>query len=132
MWNLRKELKNLILCLIDAARADHLSCYRYSISTTPGIDKIASEGILFENTFSQIPSTLPAVTSLFTSFYAEAHQVLNKHCRLSKEAQTLAKLFKESGFRTAAFSANSYVSRHYGLHNGFLKFEEIFTQMEHT
>ena len=132
MGNFRKIPENLILCLIDAARADHLSCYGYSVNTTPGIDKIASEGVLFENAFSQIPSTLPAVTSLFTSFYPEAHQVLGQHCRLSKETQTLAKLFKESGFKTAAFSANPYVSRNYGLDNGFLEFEEIFTQYDVT
>jgi len=124
--------KNLIICLIDAAAADHLGCYGYSKNTTAGIDEIAREGVLFENAFTQIPSTLPAVTSLFTSFHPEAHQVLNRHCRLSVEATTLAKLFRECGFRTAAFSANPYVSRHYGLDNGFLEFEEIFAHYDVT
>ena len=55
-----KEIQNVILISIDTCRADHLSCYGYLKNTTPNIDKIAQESVLFSNAYSPIPITLPA------------------------------------------------------------------------
>ena len=55
------DIRNVLLISIDTCRADHLSCYGYESKTTPNIDALAAEGILFENVISPIPQTLPTV-----------------------------------------------------------------------
>jgi len=62
-----KDYLNVILILIDTLRADHLSCYGYGQNTSPNIDKLAKEGVLFTNSFSQASWTKSSVASLFTS-----------------------------------------------------------------
>ena len=57
---------NIVLISIDTLRADHLGCYGYSRNTTPNIDEFAKESILFENAYSQAPSTVPALRSIMT------------------------------------------------------------------
>ena len=54
------DIGNVLLISIDTCRADYLSCYGYESKTTPNIDDLAAEGILFENAISPIPLTLPA------------------------------------------------------------------------
>ena len=42
-------------------RGDHLSCYGYGRETSPAMDRLAEEGVLFEKTVSFAPWTLPSV-----------------------------------------------------------------------
>ena len=54
----KKRLPNILLIGVESLRADHMSCYGYPRQTTPHLDRFASEGTLFENTFSaHIPTT---------------------------------------------------------------------------
>ena len=55
----KKGIRNVVLISIDTCRADYLSCYGYKRKTTPNIDRVAAEGIRFENAYSPIPITLP-------------------------------------------------------------------------
>ena len=66
---------NIVLITIDALRADHLSCYGYERNTTPTIDKIAEEGMLFKNVIAPPSWTAPSMVSLFTSVYPLNHGV---------------------------------------------------------
>ena len=50
---------NIVLIVIDTARADHFSCYGYGQGTTPNVDALAARGILFRNARSVAPWTLP-------------------------------------------------------------------------
>jgi choline-sulfatase len=53
------EDQNVILISIDTLRADHLGCYGYSRDTSPTIDKLALEGVLFLSAFSHSPKNYP-------------------------------------------------------------------------
>src|SRR3990172_12963720 len=57
---------NLVLVSVDTLRADHLSSYGATFIRTPHMDRLASEGVLFENVSTVAPTTLPAHASLFT------------------------------------------------------------------
>ena len=57
---------NIVLFTIDTLRADHLECYGYDRVKTPNINRLASEGILFEHNIVQAPLTLPSHSSIFT------------------------------------------------------------------
>jgi len=60
---------NIVFIILDAARADHFSCYGYQKNTTPSIDAISLKGVLFLNNFSQATSTSESVSRFMSSRY---------------------------------------------------------------
>ena len=56
---------NLVFIMVDALRQDHLGCYGYHRDTSPGIDEIARQGVIFNHAYSSSPWTKPSVASLF-------------------------------------------------------------------
>jgi len=72
---LRQSAKdaNVVICVLDAARADHFGCYGYARETTPNFDKLAKESYLFANHFSQYTLTVPSTECLFSSQYPDTH-----------------------------------------------------------
>jgi len=116
---------NIIIILIDAARADHFSCYGYFRKTTPNIDHIASEGVLYENAISPAGWTLPSHTSLFTGMYVSRHGVHNENQVFNGDLLTLPELLQKSGYRTVGFCRNDWISETTGLTKGFVEFYDI-------
>ncbi len=106
---------NLVIITIDTLRADRLGCYGYGRATTPTIDRLASEGTLFKNTFSQRGLTWPSLTSIMTSLYPKTHGVLNNQVPLDGSYVTLAEILKNVGYKTGAFLANFYHSPNRGF-----------------
>jgi len=64
---------NVIWFVIDTLRSDHLGCYGYFRDTSPNIDRIASEGVRFEDSYASAIATGPGFTSLFTGRAAINH-----------------------------------------------------------
>ena len=64
----RRQLRglNVILITLDTLRADHLSCYDKRFVATPNLDRLAAEGILFEQCIAQTPLTLPSHTTILS------------------------------------------------------------------
>jgi len=110
---------NVVVILLDALRADHLSCYGYFRKTSPNIDRLTKEAVLFENCISQCWYTLPSISSLFTSKYAHTHHVTEKNNRLADSEITLAEILKLYGYKTAAFTGGIFFDPVYGLNQGF-------------
>ena len=61
-----KKHPNILLFAIDSILADHMSCYGYPRLTTPHLDKFATQGTLFEKTYSAHIPTTPAYSSMLT------------------------------------------------------------------
>ena len=111
---------NIVLISIDTCRADHLSCYGYFRKTTPNIDNIAEEGVLFENVISPVPTTLPAHCTMHTGTIPPYHGVhSNEDYVLGSSFTTLAELLQENGFATAAFVGSFVMGSQFGLNQGF-------------
>lgn len=131
-WSCRRSVDpqrpNLVLVSIDTLRADHLTAYGYERSTSPEISRLASEGILFEQAFSQSPKTATSHMSLFTGVYPPAHRVANwgerQVRRLSDDVPTLATLLARSGYRTEAHTEGGNVSARLGFDQGFEVYQE--------
>ena len=64
---------NIILITMDTTRADHLSCYGYHKKTTPNLDALAEESVIFTNAYATSPWTLPSHASIFTGMYPAKH-----------------------------------------------------------
>lgn len=119
------EARNVVLISIDTCRSDHLSCYGYPRSTTPNIDAVAREGILFENVITPVASTLPAHCSMLTGMNPPYHGVHANNCyRLPESSNTLAEVLKEQGFTTAAFVGAYALDSQFGLAQGFDTYDE--------
>lgn len=110
---------NIILIDITSLRADHLSCYGYFRKTSPYIDRLAEEGIRFEQAISQAYWTLPSVASIFSSKYVPAHQVVTRNQKLNDSYITLAEVLKGYGYKTAAFVGGLDLDTVHNLNQGF-------------
>jgi hypothetical protein len=81
---------NVLLISVDTLRADHLGCYGYERDTSPGFDRLARDGVVFENAMSTCPWTLPSHTSLLTGLYPAEHGVQEDTTTLGSDVPTLA------------------------------------------
>jgi arylsulfatase A-like enzyme len=111
---------------LDAVRADHLSCYGYGQKTTPNIDRISHESVLFANAFSAAPWTLPSHASMFTGLYPSQHKADWGHVYLDAGFPTLAEKLRDVGYQTVGFSENVFVGRSFGLARGFGEFHDTW------
>jgi arylsulfatase A-like enzyme len=119
---------NIVLIVLDTLRQDHLGTYGYRRRTSPTIDRIAEEGVVFETAYTTAPWTLPGHASLFTGTHTTTHEADHGHLHLAAAKRTLAEILSESGYRTAGFSANPWLSPISGLEQGFERFEYLGTQ----
>ena len=116
---------NILVIVVDTLRADHLSAYGYARATSPNFDRIAKQGVLFENTYSASSWTLPSHASLLTGRYPHEHGA--DLDRYDGRYPTIAQALRGEGYRTGAFSANIfYFCRVRGFGPGFLHFEDFF------
>ncbi len=114
---------SIVLITVDSLRADHLGLYGYQRETSPHIDALARDGVVFERAYTVETLSGPAHASLFTGLYPVTHGVVYNGYRLTEEAVTLAELLRSAGFRTAAFVSDSLVSRRFGFGQGFDGFQ---------
>ena len=111
---------------MDTTRADSLGCYGQALPTSPTIDRIAAEGVLFERAFTSSPSTLPSHASILTGRQPYAHGVRsNVGYVLSEPHPTLAEVLRERGYRTHAEIATSVIGRHTHLDRGFEHYRDL-------
>jgi arylsulfatase A-like enzyme len=125
---------NLIMVMVDTLRADRLSAYGYRRATSPELERLAAQGTLFLDVFSDSPWTKPAIASLFTGYYPPLHQILDGSIGpgpgaatmrvLGPRADTLAERLAAGGYRTIAVSTNPHVRRDNGMLQGFEKARE--------
>jgi arylsulfatase A-like enzyme len=122
---------HIVLVMIDTLRPDHLGCYGYPRNTSPNIDRIARQGILFENVFSVAPWTNPTIASLFTGRYPQAIFPPARHRdairqALPEQLETLAETLKRKGYRTAALIDHPGISRRWNYDQGFDEWVSLF------
>jgi len=109
-----------LLITLDTTNPEALSCYGAPAGWTPHLDRLASEGVLFEKARTVAPITLPAHASMFTGLTPLRHTVRrNGSMVVPPEARTLAELAREKGMRTAAFVAAVVLDSEFGLDQGF-------------
>jgi arylsulfatase A-like enzyme len=118
---------NIALITVDTLRPDHLGPYGYEEIETPAVQKLAEEGILFENAFCDVTWTIPSVASIMTGKYAVEHGVRTIYNRLSDDEVTLAEILKAHGYRTAAFVGSAPVDHRFGFSQGFDLYDDDMT-----
>ena len=110
---------NIVLIAVDTLRADHLHCHGYKRRTSPHIDRLASQGVLFERCYSVASWTLPSFASLFTGLLPMAHGVMEAGQTIPPGVPTLPEQFKRRGYYCGAVVSNPCVAGKFGFSRGF-------------
>ncbi len=123
----------VLFVLIDTLRADRLGCYGNPLSPSPSLDRLAREGILYQDVVTPATSTKSSIASLFTGKDVHAHGVYvgNREDRegyvtqrIREEEETMAEAFRDAGYVTVAWVQNGHVSKLSRYDQGFTSFTE--------
>ena len=124
------SLPNIVLITLDTTRADHLGCYGYFRDTSPAIDALAQESIVFERCIVPMATTLPTHVSILTATYPSEHGVSSnlqfggvRFVETSK-LRSFASVCREAGYETAAFVSAAPLKNVTGIETGFDFFDQ--------
>ncbi|MFQ5878016.1 MAG: sulfatase [Acidobacteriota bacterium] len=110
---------SVLLITVDTLRADHLGCYGYARPTSPNMDRLAADGVLFERVYASVPRTTQSIASILTGRYPNGHGARGLISSLSDTNLTLAEILSREGYATAAFVSNMFLSPGQGFGQGF-------------
>ncbi|MCC7012878.1 MAG: sulfatase-like hydrolase/transferase [Planctomycetes bacterium] len=119
------ERPNIVLVTIDTLRADHLGCYGYFRDTTPHIDAIAKESVVFDAAYATMATTLPSHASMMTARYPLEHGILanlmhgGKPFGWKQGMLSFAQVAKDAGYVTAGFVSSAPLKSQSGIGVGF-------------
>lgn len=134
------DVPSVILISIDTLRADHLGCYGYGKSTSPHIDQLAAEGILYRETASTSSFTLPTHASMMTGLFPSSHGATYQNRDpdsflvrgMSNVYPTMAEILREAGYETAGFISGPLLSRQFGFARGFGLYDDRYDRLQST
>lgn len=122
---------DLLLITIDTLRADHLSSWGYSRETSPVIDRLAREGVRFDQAQAQWPKTGPSFASMMTATYPKDNGIV-RHVGVPVpcEFRMLAEELSALGYQTRAVVANGAVGSEFYFDQGFDEYVETWKHEE--
>jgi len=117
---------NVLLITVDTLRADALGAYGQQRDTSPNLDRLAREGVVFHRAMTSAPNTLPSHASILTARYPYAHGARsNAGYVLSHENETLAEILRAEGYSTAAEISAPVINRRTQLDQGFDTYRDL-------
>jgi len=130
-------LPPIILLSVDTLSARHLSVYGYERATTPNLEELAQDAVVFESCVANAPWTLPSYLSLMSGLYPRSHAIGPDDegeapagrletwdtWQLAGNRWTLAEMLRGAGYATAAFVDTPWISSQYRLDQGFDVFD---------
>jgi arylsulfatase A-like enzyme len=131
----KPEMPNVVFYVIDGGGADLMSVYGYERPTTPFLEQLAKEGVVFERAHSNSTWTQPSTVSFMTSLH---HSVLGGLRRgihstpVPVAAVTMAERFRRGGYTTASFTSNPNAGRLIGLDRGVDVMRDVETEHHST
>jgi len=114
---------NILLYVVDTLRADELACYGSEVVHSPHVDRMAREGLLFENAFANASWTRPSIATIFTGRHPHRHGTQGRNDVLAEELPTLAGILGWAGYQTGFLNTNPNVGTAFGFERGF---DDIF------
>jgi arylsulfatase A-like enzyme len=115
---------NLVIFGVDSLRADHMSCYGYPRLTTPHIDRMANDGVLFENAYSPYIPTTPGYTTMLTGMDVMSHEMVSLRPKgpIDPNIRLLSEILHDKGYVSASVGLDNF-------YRGFDKYESYESWM---
>ena len=130
----QSPLPNVIFYVFDGGAADYMSVYGYNRRTTPTLERLASEGVVFERAYSNSSWTMPSTASFMTSLQTS---VTGGSLRpgstnpVPAEAVTMAEHMHQAGYQTAVFTGNPNAGTLSDLQRGVDLFREDWAEFSY-
>ena len=122
----RDRRPNIILYVIDGAAAERMSLYGYERRTTPYLERLAAEGVVFENAYSNSSFTKASVPSFMTSLHSSVlGGTRSANDPVPPQAVTMAERMRRAGYATEVLTSNPYCGRISGLDRGVDVISEV-------
>ena len=118
--NRRRDVP-VIIYLVDTLRADRLGFAGYDRPTSPVLDELAKESVVFEQAYAPAPWTLPSVASLITSSFP-CENGMTERKRLNPAFRTFAERLRDHGYFTGGVYHNVWIGPLTGLDRGYDEF----------
>ncbi len=122
---------NILLISLDALRADHLGAYGHGNATSPFLDHLAAEGLLFTQSFVNTHGTPPSHATLFSSLYQESHRVSYepkledwRPHQVPSGLPWLPTLLRQAGYQTFGVTDGGFMGEGFGFGQGFDRFDD--------
>lgn len=133
---------DVLVITLDTTRADRLGFYGYERGTSPNLDELAAESMVYDRAYSTSSWTLPAHASLFTGQFPTSHGVRHdpegplvlasaidapegiRARPLPTGLPTLASVLSEAGYRTGAVVAGPWLLKGFGFDRGFADYDD--------
>lgn len=118
----------IVLVTVDSLRADRLHTYGSSRITTPALDALAADGVVFERAFAHVPQTLPAHASLLSGRLPPATGVRdNVGFSIPESLRLVSTMLADRGYATGGVVSSFALRRETGLSRGFAFFDDELT-----
>lgn len=110
---------NIVVIAVDTLRADRLGVYGHSRDTSPRLDELAAESLVFDHAIAAAPWTTPSFAAVFTGQHPAALGMGSEPGKIPTGAQTLTEALSDRGYATAGVVSHFFVGEKFGFHRGF-------------
>ncbi len=124
---LAAEPPNILFVSVDTLRADRLGCYGCPLNTSPNIDRLAKEALLFEECVCEVPLTFPSLGSMLCSRFPRMTGTRRNGLKMPSEIPLVTEQFKAAGYYTFCVQSNwTLKAKLCGLDRGFDVYQDSF------
>src|ERR671937_584061 len=116
----------IIILLLDTARSQSFSGYGYARPTSPHIDALAAESVVYEQAIAPGCWSLPSQVSLLTGIFPAKHGAHELHLSYAHGYPMLPEVLREAGYHTLGISPNSWMSDEFGVTHGFERYLKLW------
>jgi len=125
------DAPHVVLITLDTTRADRLGAYGWAAARTPALDRLAADGVVFEEAYTSAPMTLPAHATMLTGLEPAGHGLrVNGQGSLGENVPVVTERLARMGYRTGAFVAAFVLDRQFGLARGFDIYDDDLSAAE--
>lgn len=121
---------HIFIFLIDGCHADHLGLAGYRRDTTPNVDRLAKDGVIFDNAYANATFTRSSVATIFTGFFPHRHKLRILTNRLPKGLFMLPEFMKKIGYGTALLTEAGNISEFFGFSQGVDNYRKVFRRWD--
>ena len=115
---------NVLVIVVDTLRQDDLGTYGYGRDTSPHIDALARDGVVYQQAVSQAPWTTASIGALMTSRYPTTLGIRGSRSVLNEDLEMMAETLHEAGYLTKGIISHTFCSARWNFHQGFEQFDE--------